>query len=100
MEEVERFELKIYDYYLSDLSPVETIYEKTFKKALERAIEIMIIDLSADCITIYDIDKEKPRADLFWNENEGIIEARSLKDGKKILASGAESEILAYYLRR
>ena len=100
MEGVERFEIKIFDYYLSDALPVETIYEKTFKKALEKAIEIMLIDLSADCITIYDIDKDKPRADLVWNENEGIIEARSLKDGKKILASGEESEILAYYLRR
>ena len=96
----ERFEIKIFDYYLSDSVPVEIIYEKTFKKALEKAIEIMLIDLSADCITIYDIDKDKPRADLVWNENEGIIEARSLKDGKKILASGEEPEILAYYLRR
>ena len=51
----------------------------------------MLIDLSADCITIYDIDKDKPRADLVWNENEGIIEARSLKNGKKILASGEEA---------
>jgi len=50
----------------------------------------MLIDLSADCITICDIDKDKPRSDLVWNENEGIIEARSLKDGKKILASGEE----------
>jgi hypothetical protein len=100
MEDIERFEIKIFDYYLSDESPVETIYEKTFKKALEKAIEIIFIDLSADCITIYDVDKDKPRADLVWNENEGIIEARSLKDEKKILASGAESEILAYYLRR
>lgn len=100
MDNVERFEIKIFDYYLSDSAPVETIYEKTFKNALEKAIEIMQIDLSADCITIYDIDKDKPRADLVWNENEGIIEARSLKDGEKILASGEESDILAYYLRR
>jgi hypothetical protein len=100
MDDVERFEIKIFDYYLSDASPVEIIYEKTFKNALEKAIEIMLIDLSADCITIYDIDKDKPRADLIWNENEGIIEARSLKDGKKILASGDESDILTYYLRR
>lgn len=96
----ERFETKIFDHYLSSEIPVETVYEPTFKKALEKAIEIMIIDLSADTITIYDLDKDRPRADLNWNKNEGLIEARSSKDGKQILASGDRPEILAYYLRR
>ena len=64
MDDVDRFEIKIFDYYLSESAPVETIYEETFKKAIEKAIEIMLIDLSADCITIYDIDKDKLRADL------------------------------------
>jgi len=98
--EDDRFEIKIFDYYLSSEVPVEIVYSRTFKKALEKAIEIMKIDLSADTITIYDLDKDKPRADLNWNENEGLIEARSLKDGKQILASGDRPEILAYYLHR
>jgi hypothetical protein len=98
--EDDRFEIKIFDHYLSAEVPVEIVYSRTFKKALEKAIEIMKIDLSADTITIYDLDKDKPRADLNWNKNEGLIEARSLKDGTQILASGDRPEILAYYLRR
>ena len=98
--EDDRFEIKIFDHYLSSEIPVEIIYKPTFKNALEKAIEIMIRDLSADTITIYDLDKDEPRADLNWNENDGIIEARSLKDDKQILASGDRPEILAYYLRR
>lgn len=94
-----RFELEIYDHYLSDSIPIDTDHAPTFKKALEKAVEIMAIDLSADRIMIYDSHQDKFRANLFWNEDAGYVEAKSLRDGKKILASG-EEDVLHYFLKR
>ena len=92
-----RFSLEIYDHYLSDSRPVDIEYEPTLKKALKTALEIMAIDLSADRIMIFD--NNKARANLVWNENEGDVEARGLRDENKILAFG-EDAVLGYFLRR
>lgn len=92
-----RFSLEIYDHYLSEYKPIDIEYEPTLKKALETALEIMAIDLSADRIMIFD--KDKARANLVWNENVGDVEARGLRDEKKILAFGEEA-VLGYFLRR
>ena len=94
-----RFQLEIYDHYLSDTKPVETKHVATFKEALKSIIEIMAIDLSADRIMIFDNKQGRFRANLFWNEETGEIEAVALNDDKKIFAKGDE-DILAYYLRR
>ena len=94
-----RFQIEIYDFYLSETTPVETKKVTTFKEALKSTIEIMAIDLSADRVMIFDYKQDRFRANLFWNEETGEIEAHGLRDEKKILAKG-ENEVLAYYLRR
>ena len=94
-----RFQLEIYDHYLSETKPVETKSAATFKEALKSTIEIMAIDLSADRIMIFDYEKDRFRANLYWNEDTGEIEAVALNDDKKILAKGDQA-VLAYYLRR
>ncbi len=94
-----RFQLEIYDHYLSDTKPVETKHVATFKEALKSTIEIMAIDLSADRIMIFDNKHDRFRANLFWNEDTGEIEAVALNDDKKILAKGDQA-VLSYFLRR
>ena len=94
-----RFQLEIYDHYLSETRPVEIKPAPTFKRALEMAIEIMLIDLSADQILIFDYQQERFLANIFWIEETGEIEARGLRDESKIHAKGEEA-VLAYYLRR
>jgi hypothetical protein len=94
-----RFQLEIYDHYLSDTKPIETKRAATFKEALKSTIEIMAIDLSADRIMIFDNKQERFRANLFWNEDTGEIDAHGLRNDKKILAKG-ENEIMNYFLRR
>ena len=56
----------------------------------------MKIDLSADVVMIWDEEKERYRARLIWNED---VEARGIKDEKKVYATG-EDAVLRYYLRR
>ena len=94
-----RFQLEIYDHNLSDTTPVETKSAATFKEALKSTFEIMAIDLSADRIMIFDYKQDRFRANLFWNEDTGDIEAHGLRDDKKILAKG-DKAVLAYFLRR
>ena len=96
----ERFELQTFDHNLSADLSVETLFAETFKKALEKAIEILKIDWGTDSVLIYDYELDKPRARLYWNNDEGIIEALDLRDNKMVLTSGDEEVILAHYLRR
>jgi hypothetical protein len=91
-----RFKIYSYDYLLSDTSPAELREVPSFKEAIERAIDIMKIDLSADAVMIWDEEKELYRARLIWNED---VEARGVRDEKKVFAVG-EDAVLSYYLRR
>jgi len=91
-----RFKIYSYDYYLRETSPADSREAPSFKDAIERAIDIMKIDLSADAVMIWDEKKERYRARLIWNED---VEARGIRDEKKVFAIG-EDAVLRYYLRR
>ena len=91
-----RFKIEMYDYYLSKTSSADSREASSFKEAIERAIDIMKIDWSADCVMIWDEEKERYRARLIWNED---VEARGIRDGKKVFAVG-EDAVLRHYLKR
>lgn len=91
-----RFKIYSYDNFLSDTNPADSREASSFKEAIERAIDIMKIDLSADAVMIWDEERERYRARLIWNED---VEARGIKDEKKVFAVG-EDAVLRYYLRR
>jgi hypothetical protein len=91
-----RFKIYSYDYYLSETSPTDSREAASFKETIERSIDIMKIDLSADYIMIWDEERERYRVRLIWNED---VEARGIRDEKKVFAVG-EDAVLSYYLRR
>jgi len=91
-----RFKIYSYDYYLSETCPADSREASSFKEAIERAIDIMKIDLSADAVMIWDEKKARYRARFIWNED---VEVRGIKDEKKVFAVG-EDAVLRYYLRR
>ncbi len=96
-----RFQIEFYDFNLSECEPVETKPVASFKEAVEIAVENIAVDLASDRAMIWDVEKEKFRANLVWNEDAeagGAIEAWTIND-RKILAAGEES-VLAYYLQR
>ena len=96
-----KFQIEFYDHNLSECEPVETKLVATFKEAVEIAVENIAVDLASDRTMIWDVEKEKFRANLVWNEDAeagGAIEAWTIND-KKLLASGEEG-VFAYYQQR